>query len=245
MNTASTKPISPELNLGRLKGRQIIANFEGGRITSDAGIVLMAELEKKLRITARFAEGFQDYRNPSYVDYPVHQLLAQRVYGIILGYEDVNDHDKLRSDPALAIALEKLDSLDSNKAELAGKSTINRLEYCPETILDQATSRYHKIEALAPEIERTFVNIFLSSYSTPPKRIIAFFNLVRYNQGDRVELLRSSYALLFAAALAIARSRRLRLESRDNAGASLPRYMSRSETPLMRSQRKNYETLFS
>ena len=171
MNTASTKRISPEFNLGRIKGRQVIANFEGGRITSDAGIVLMAKLDKKLRVTARFAEGFQDYRNPSYVDYPVHQLLAQRVYAIILGYEDVNDHDKLRSDPALAIALGKLDSLDSNKAELAGKSTINRLEYCPETILDQATSRSHKIEALAPEIEKAFVDIFLSSYLTPPKSI--------------------------------------------------------------------------
>ena len=171
MTTNLTKLISPELNLGRIKGRQVIANFEGGRITSDAGIVLMAELDKKLGITARFAKGFQDYRNPSYVDYPVRQLLAQRVYAIILGYEDVNDHDKLRDDPALAIALENLNFIDSTEACLAGKSTMNRLEYCPETILDQETSRYHKIEALAPEIEKTFVNIFLSSYSTPPKSI--------------------------------------------------------------------------
>ena len=89
MNTGSTKRIAPEINLGRLKGRQIIANFEGGRITSDAGIVLMAELDKKLRITGQFAKGFRDYRNVSYVEYSVHQLLAQRVYGIILGYEDV------------------------------------------------------------------------------------------------------------------------------------------------------------
>ena len=71
-----------QFTLGRLKGKNIIANFEGGKITSDAGIVLMAELDKKLKITARFAECFQDYRHPSYVDYSVHQLLAQRVYGI-------------------------------------------------------------------------------------------------------------------------------------------------------------------
>lgn len=172
MVTSSTKHISHKLNLGNLKGREIIANFEGGRITSDAGILWIAELDKKLKITEKFAEAFQDYRNPSYVDYPVRQLLAQRVYGIILGYEDVNNRDKLRDDPALVIALGKLNFLDSTEASLAGKSTINRLEYCPETILDQATSRYHKIEVLAPEIERTFVNIFLSSYFTPPKRII-------------------------------------------------------------------------
>jgi hypothetical protein len=70
--------------LGTLKGRDVIANFEGGRITSDAGIVLMAELDKKLGLTARFTKCFRDYRNLSYVDYSVHELLAQRVYGIVL-----------------------------------------------------------------------------------------------------------------------------------------------------------------
>ena len=157
---------------GNLKVRKIIANFNGGRITSDAGIMWIAELDKKLKITARFAEGFQDNRNLSYVDYSLHHLLAQRVYGVILGYEDVNDHDKLRYDPALAIALEKLNFIDSNQAVLAGKSTINRLEYCPETVIDQAKSRYHKIETLPEELERAFVDIFLESYKKPPKSII-------------------------------------------------------------------------
>ncbi len=96
----------------------------------------MADKNKKLRITAKFAECFRDYRDSSYTDYSVHQLLAQRVYGIVLGYEDVNDHDKLRYDPALAIALEKLDFINSTPGILAGKSTINRLEYCPETIIN-------------------------------------------------------------------------------------------------------------
>ena len=103
MTPSSTEIISDRLSFGKLKGREVIANFDGGRITSDAGIVLMAELDKKLKITAT-AECFQDNRNLSYVDYSVHHLLAQRVYGIILGYEDVNDHDQLRYDPALAIA---------------------------------------------------------------------------------------------------------------------------------------------
>ena len=84
----------------------------------------------------------------------------------------MNDHDKLRCDPALAIALEKLNFINSSKTDLAGKSTINRLEYCPETIISQKTSRYHKIEHNPKEIEKTFVDIFLESYKKPPKQII-------------------------------------------------------------------------
>ena len=113
-----------KFNFGIIKGRKIIADFSGGRITSDAGIVLLAELDRKLKITEKFAQCFRDYRDSSYINYSVHQLLAQRVYGISLGYEDVNDHDKLRYDPALAIALEKLDFINSEKTGLAGKSTI-------------------------------------------------------------------------------------------------------------------------
>ncbi len=140
--------------------------------TKSAGIVGLAELDKKLKITARFAECFQDYRNLSYIDYSVHQLLAQRVYGIALGYEDVNDHDQLRYDPALAIALEKLDFAESPSAILAGKSTLNRLEYCPETILQQQESLYHRIEVNSEEMKKAFVDIFLESYRNPPKQII-------------------------------------------------------------------------
>jgi len=172
MTPISSQSPLDQINFGKLNGRQVVANFDGGRITSDAGIVLIAELDKKLKITAQFSECFQDHRNLSYVDYSVHQLLAQRVYGIILGYEDVNDHDKLRYDPALAIALEKLNFINSTKADLAGKSTINRLEYCPETIINQEKSRYHKIEHNPKEIERAFVDIFLESYKKPPKQII-------------------------------------------------------------------------
>ncbi len=172
MTHSSTNCIPNQLNFGSLKGRKVIADFSGGIITSDAGILLMAELDKKLKITARFAECFRDYRDLSYIDYSVHKLLAQRVYGIVLGYEDVNDHDKLRDDPALAIALEKLDFINSKKGFLAGKSTINRLEYCPETIINQEKSRYHKIEHSPQEIERAFIEIFLNSYKKPPKQII-------------------------------------------------------------------------
>ena len=161
-----------KFKLRNQKGRKVIADFSGGRITSNAGIVLMAELDRRLKITARFAQCFLDHRHPSYIDYSVHNLLAQRIYGLILGYEDLNDHDHLRDDPALAIALEKLNFLESDRKGLAGKSTLNRLEYCPDTVIEQSQARYHKIEVLPQEIEKAFVEIFLNSYLKPPKRII-------------------------------------------------------------------------
>ncbi len=83
MTPSLTQYFSNQLNFGSIEGRKVIANFEGGRITSDAGIVLMAELDKKLKITARFAQCFRDYRDSSHVNYSVHQLLTQRVYGIV------------------------------------------------------------------------------------------------------------------------------------------------------------------
>ena len=172
MTPSSTQCTPNQLNFGTIKGRKVIANFEGGRITSDAGIVLIAELDKKLNITSRFAQCFRDYRDSSYVDYPVHQLLAQRVYGIVLGYEDVNDHERLRHDPALALALSQLNFIDANEAILAGKSTLNRLEYCPENVIDQGKSRYHRIEHQPKELEQAFVDIFLASYRKPPRQII-------------------------------------------------------------------------
>ena len=171
-NSSQKNKNSQQLNFGRIKGKEIIANFEGGRITSDAGIVLIAELDKKLKITERFTDCFQDYRNLSYIDYSVYQLVTQRIYGLVLGYEDVKDHDKLRHDPALTIALKKLDFIESNQGSLAGKSTINRLEYCPDSILNQKESRYHRIEADPKKIEKLFIDIFLQSYKKPPRQII-------------------------------------------------------------------------
>ena len=116
--------------------------------------------------------GFKDYRDSAQINYSVCQLLAQRVYGLVLGYEDINDHDKLRYDPALAIALSKLNFIDANEAVLAGKSTLNRLEYCPPTIIDQANSRKDRIEHQPQELEKAFVDIFLDSYPKPPRQII-------------------------------------------------------------------------
>ena len=118
-----------------LGNREVVAQFDGGDITSDAGGLLLREVEKRAGIIRRFAACFRDYRDPRFTEFSVEELVAQRVYGIGLGYEDLNDHDRLRSDPAMAVVVGKEDpkgehrrvEQDRGKA-LAGKSTLNRLE---------------------------------------------------------------------------------------------------------------------
>ena len=121
--------------LGR---REVVARFDGGRITSDAGGLLLRETEHATGIIQRFAACFTDHRDPDLIEHPVEDLIAQRVYALALGYEDLNDHDDLRHDPLLAILVGKVDLLgrdrlrsrDRGKA-LAGKSTLNRVELTP------------------------------------------------------------------------------------------------------------------
>lgn len=97
-------------------------------------MVVVAQLDKKRQITTRFASCVTDYRRQGYVEHSLTDLVAQRIYGLIQGYEDLNDHEKLRCDPIFAIALGKLSQNESDSFLLAGKSTLNRLEYCPETV---------------------------------------------------------------------------------------------------------------
>ena len=170
--TISTECIPEQFSFGRAKGRNVIANFKGGTLTSDGGLVLVAELDKKRQITARFASCFTDHRHQGYVEHSLVDLVAQRIYGLIQGYEDLNDHEKLRSDPVFAIALGKLSHNESESVLLAGKSTLNRLEYCPETVIDQAEARYHRISHDPKSIERLLVELFLESYRKPPRQIV-------------------------------------------------------------------------
>src|SRR5487761_251624 len=120
--------------------RQVRAGFDGGTITSDGGGLLLREVEKRTGIVERFAACFTDHRDGERIEHTVKALVAQRVYGLALGYEDLNDHDELRKDPLLAVLVEKS---DPSQEALAGKSTLNRLE------LTQATAsrkeRYKKI----------------------------------------------------------------------------------------------------
>src|SRR6516164_3503859 len=105
--------------------RQVVARFDGGTITTDGGGLLLRETDRRLNVLPRLAECFLDARNPILVEHSVEQLVAQRVYGLALGYEDLNDHEQLRQDPLLRVLAGKAHVEGS---PLAGKSTLNRLE---------------------------------------------------------------------------------------------------------------------
>jgi hypothetical protein len=149
------------------KRREIRAQFDGGAISSDGGGLLLREVEKRIGILHQFATCFTDYRNPDLIDHPVKELVAQRVYGLALGYEDLNDHEELRNDPLLAVLVEKG---DLGEKALAGKSTLNRLELIGETA--SRKERYKKIVLDHGAVDRLLVEVFLEAHREEPKEII-------------------------------------------------------------------------
>ena len=172
MTPTFTQCIPEQFTFGRVESRQVIVNFKGGTVTSDAGLTLIAGLDQKLQITSRFAGCFQDYREPNRIEHSLQSLIAQRVYGLVQGYEDLNDHEQLRHDPMLAVAVGKVIGSGSEEVVLAGKSTLNRIEHCPDTVDKRAESRYHRIGHDPEAIEKLFVEIFLESYLKPPAQIV-------------------------------------------------------------------------
>ena len=150
-----------------LKKRDIRARFDGGRITSDGGGLLLREVEKRTAILHQFAACFTDYRNADLIEHTVEELVAQRVYGLALGYEDLNDHEELRNDPLLAVLVEKS---HPGEEALAGKSTLNRLELTRETA--SAKERYKKIVLDHGAVDRLLVDLFLEAHREAPKEII-------------------------------------------------------------------------
>src|SRR5271154_6641713 len=149
-----------------VEGRVVVASFDGGAITSDAGALLLGQTDRAIRLTERFAACFTDTRSAELVQHQVETLVMQRVVGIALGYEDLNDHDELRHDPALAVLAGKLEAPRSGCAPLAGKSTLNRLE------LSRAEpTRYHRISHDEAAIERLPVDVFLEAHEKAPKQI--------------------------------------------------------------------------
>ena len=150
-----------------LRNREIRAQFDGGAITSDAGGLLLREVEKRTGILRQFAACFTDYRKADLIDHTVEELVAQRVYGLALGYEDLNDHEELRNDPLLAVLVDKP---DLGKAPLAGKSTLNRLELTRETASQK--ERYKKIALDHGAVDRLLVDVFLQAHQEAPKEII-------------------------------------------------------------------------
>jgi hypothetical protein len=150
-----------------VEGRAVVAGFDGGAISSDAGALLLGETDRAIRLSERFASCFTDARMAELVEHEVHTMVLQRVIGIALGYEDLNDHDQLRHDPVLAVLAGKLAAKRSDCAPLAGKSTLNRLE-----LSRPDPTRYHKVSHDAAAIETLFVDVFLEAHRRPPAQII-------------------------------------------------------------------------
>ena len=149
-------------------GRAVVASFDGGAITSDAGALLLGATDRAIDLVRRFAACFSDGRDRERIAHAVATLVAQRVFGIALGYEDLIDHDQIRHDPVLAVLAGKLAARRSGWAPLAGKSTLNRLEHAPSG----GPGRYHKIGHDATAVERLFVDLFLEAHARAPKQII-------------------------------------------------------------------------
>jgi hypothetical protein len=150
-----------------LKRRQIRAQFDGGAITSDGGGLLLREVEKRIRILRQFSACFTDYRKAELIEHSVEELVAQRVYGLALGYEDLNDHEELRNDPMLTVLVEKA---NPGQEALAGKSTLNRLELTKERASQK--ERYKKIVLDHGAVDRLLVEVFLQAHREAPKEII-------------------------------------------------------------------------
>ena len=149
-------------------GRAVVAGFDGGAITSDAGALLLGATDRAIGLVGRFAACFRDTRSPERIEHAVTTLVGQRVFGIALGYEDLLDHDQLRHDPVLAVLAGKLEAGRAGCAPLAGKSTLNRLEHAPSG----APGRYHRIGHDAAAIEALFVDLFLEAHATAPRQIV-------------------------------------------------------------------------
>src|SRR5579862_3740749 len=150
-----------------VEGREVVAGFDGGAITADAGALLLGAADRALGLIDRFARCFIDRRRAELVEHRVPTLIGQRVFGIALGYEDLNDHDELRHDPIMAVLAGKLKAVRRDCAPVAGKSTLNRLE-----LSRNEPSRYHKIAYDAAAIEALPVTLFLEAHTRAPKQII-------------------------------------------------------------------------
>lgn len=158
--------ISERFAFTAVESRRVIADFAGGEMTSDAGALLLGASERSIGLIDRFAACFRDWRCQELIEHSVRSLVGQRVFGIALGYEDLEDHDELRHDPIFAVLSGKLEAKRADCAPVAGKSTLNRLELSrPEPTYDQ------KISHDPGSIERLFVDLFMEAHSAPPQEI--------------------------------------------------------------------------
>jgi len=174
-----------QLEFEALGNRKVTAGFDGGAITPNAGALLLRQTDHVIGLSRQAAACFKDARRQEYIEHTLETLIAQRIHGIALGYEDLNDHDALRSDPVLGLLSGKLEARRSDCAILAGKSTLNRLEHAPKAAFD----RYRKIAVDSGAMKELFVNLFLQASKTAPRRLIldldATDDPVHGNQEDR------------------------------------------------------------
>jgi len=172
-----TQCIAEQMEFQQLGRRAVIGRFDGGAISSDGGGVLLREVDKRTGISGRLARCFRDYRHQGRIEHPVGSMIRQRICGIALGYEDLNDHDRLRHDVVMGVLSEKdepggtgrVRKTDQGKP-IAGKSTLNRLELTPEQANEK--SRYKKIVADGTAIDELMVAIFIESYQSAPSQIV-------------------------------------------------------------------------
>jgi hypothetical protein len=144
--------------------REIVAEFSGGTVSSDGGVLLLREADTKMNLLARFSRCFVDRRNPVLIEHSIEQMIRQRVYALALGYEDLNDHEQLRQDPLLSALAGKA---QPGTESLAGKSTLNRME-----LGTGIASRYKKITFWRDSVDDLLVNVFLEAHRVAPQQIV-------------------------------------------------------------------------
>jgi len=142
--------------------RRVEASFTAGQVSSDGGALLLRQADRKIGLLERVASCFTDRRSPLLVQHQLGEMLSQRIYGLALGYEDLNDHEQLRHDPLMAV----LSGRRKLEAPLAGKSTLNRLE------LPGGSQRYHKIDYAPEKIDALLCDLFIESHAEAPGQIV-------------------------------------------------------------------------
>jgi hypothetical protein len=148
--------------------KKVVAAFDGGAMTSNAGALLLGQVDHGLGLIGRFAGCFTDRRDPRFVEHRLETLLGQRIFGLALGYEDLNDHDELRKDPALAVLAGKLTARRDDCEALAGKSTLGRLERHAK----RRAAKYNKIDFDRSKADTLLVDLFLEAHDRAPGRIV-------------------------------------------------------------------------
>ena len=158
-----------QMEFAEVERRRVVAAFDGGTVSSDGGVLLLARTDEAIGLIDRLAGCFRDRRAPALVEHAVRTLVGQRVFGIAAGYEDLNDHDELRKDPLWGALMGKLTAKRRDCEALAGKSTLNRLEL--STPEQAAGERYKRIAVERVAVDRLLVDIFLEAHAQAPEWI--------------------------------------------------------------------------